>query len=205
MCDLFWLTILWVRNSGKAGLDSLSLICVASAREAGMEGSAFQGGFFIHTPSSSMFLASFSIRLTPTLMSFCSGSSTELWLLAAWQPWSHQPLLWQLRAPRWAFRAPRGMARLLTSVLEHYFGHSVNQASHLSQRQEEGNETPQPHGRNVKESVVMFIPLPHFYVLNKEKVLTHGISTSQINVYTIYPNWYRSKSIALALKSVIGL
>ena len=38
-----------------------------------------------------------------------------------------------------------------------------------AQNQGEGNQTPQPRGRDAKESVAMFIPLLHFYVLNKKK------------------------------------
>lgn len=53
--------------------------------------------------------------------------------------------------------------------------HPLSQESHLGHSESRrGGSDPHLHWRNVKESVAIFIPPPHSYILTEEKVLRHG-------------------------------
>lgn len=134
MRGLLCLTISWVRNSGKAGLDSLALICAASAREAGMEGSTSKVVSSSTRLVAPCFLPlSLPLSPAPTLISFCSGPSTELWLLAAWRPWGNLPFCGGSGLQKSILSPRRNRETPVVSPGTLLQPHAMNQASHLEQ------------------------------------------------------------------------
>lgn len=118
LSGLLYLAILWVRNSGKVGLGSLSLSCVASARDGRVH---FQNGFLLTRLVVLRFLP-----LSPTRLPGISSSRDSPWIFG----FSHGSLravtflMWWLRAPRASIpRILHGAARLLMSAPECHFSH----------------------------------------------------------------------------------
>lgn len=131
----------------KAQLSSLSLLLRHQLGEAGTG-----------TPTSRM-VSSPARLVAPCTVSFSSSGCLILQGLQSFL-WPGRPgavtlSTWCLSALQaWAFQESQ---RFFTSVLE--VTSSMSQASHLGQpRVKEREWTPQLHGRNVKESVLSFIP-----------------------------------------------
>lgn len=151
----------------------------------------FQGGFWTHKSSSSMFPVSLSPHPIPTLLSFCPGASTELWLSAAWgSPGAIYVLRGGSRAPRVSIRSPKWNWKTPdVSPGTFLWPHPRSQASHLEQpRIKEKGIRPHSLVEGMPKNLWPCLFLYSIFMCStRKKVLRHEISASRVKVHTIYP------------------